>query len=140
MKLDLRKAFDTIICTGLEKVLVSMSFPENFIVWIVACITTSMLFVKVNGTLEGYFPAKSGLRQGDPISPYLFVLSMEVLIACPTNSTATRGFKYHWKDARLAVTHLIFADDILLFSMGDLISVNALMASVNHFLLSQVLR
>lgn len=74
--------------------------------------------VKVNGTLEGFFNAKSGLRQGqgDPISPYLFVIAMEVLTACLQRTTASNDFKFHWHTKDLSISHLIFADDVMLYS------------------------
>lgn len=133
LKLDLRKAFDTVSWKFLHKALLKMGFPDTFVMWIMTCLRTSMLSVKVNGALEGFFSAKSGLRQGDPLSPYLFVISMEVMTACLKNATANSEFKPHWKAVSPAITHLIFADDILLFSRGEEIFVRTLMNGVNLF-------
>lgn len=92
-----------------------------------------MISVKVNGSLEGFFKAGSGLRQGDPMFPYLFVLAMEVLSACLGKLPQHSNFKFHYQTKPLSITHLIFADDILLFCHGDLTSIELLLSRVQVF-------
>jgi hypothetical protein len=75
----------------------------------------------LNGTLVGYFEGKKGLRQGDPLSPYLFVLAMEVFSRIMVDHTAAgSGFSFHPKCSKLKLTHLCFADDLLIFSEASL--------------------
>lgn len=69
VKLDLRKSFDTLSWDFLIKILEKMGFPDTFIDWIMVCVRSCMISVKINGALEGFFAAKSGLRQRDPSSP-----------------------------------------------------------------------
>lgn len=133
IKPDLRKAFDSINWSFLRKVLEKMGFPLIFVNWIMKCVSSCMVSVKVNGALEGYFQAKSGLRQGDPVSPYLFVISMEVLTACINRAIERADFKYHWKAASPTISHFIFANDILLFAKGEVNSVKTLLDGVNSF-------
>lgn len=134
IKLDIHKAFDSLNWCFIFEALRRMRFPLKFVNWIRTCITSCMYSVKVNGSLEGYFKGKSGLRQGDPLSPYLFVIAMEILSACLVkNVNDDPDFKFHWRTKELSIHHLIFADDIFLFSRGDLRSVNTLMTGVRLF-------
>lgn len=132
-KIDLRKAFDTLNWRFIDKMLSKMGFPAIFKNWIMSCITGSMLSVKINGSLEGYFSASSGLRQGDPISPFLFVMAMEILTAYVNNRTLHTDFKHHWRTKDMNITHITFADDILMFSHGDLVSANIIIDSLKDF-------
>lgn len=89
-----------------------------------------MLSVKINGSIEGYFGAQSRLRQGDPMFPYFFVIAMKALIVCLKKSNGTSVFKHHWQTKALDITYLIFADDVLFFSHGDLSSIESLLARI----------
>lgn len=92
-----------------------------------------MFSIKINGSLEGYFKGASGLRQGDPLSPYIFMIAMEVFSACIRKSTDSADFKYHWRAKELKLHHLIFADDIFLFCKGEAASVIALNKGLSLF-------
>ncbi|XP_017227807.1 uncharacterized protein LOC108203403 [Daucus carota subsp. sativus] len=132
-KIDLRKAFDSISWSFISSVLSLMGFPPVFKDLIMTCIFGSMLSVKINGAIEGFFAAGSGLRQGDPLSPYLFVLCMEILRSCLEKHTSLPDFKHHWLSKDLKITHISFADDILMFCHGDSVSVDRLLAGLNEF-------
>ncbi|XP_020243132.1 uncharacterized protein LOC109821353 [Asparagus officinalis] len=101
--------------------------------WILACITSPSYSLSLNGSLHGYFKGKRGLRQGDPLSPYLFILSMEYLSRKLRVLKNDRLFKFHPKCSQLNITHLIFADDLLLFAKGDVYSVHKLFQCVKEF-------
>lgn len=133
VKLDIHKAFDSLNWNFIFSALERMGFPTIFLKWLNICISTAMVSVKINGALEGFFQCKSGLRQGDPLSPALFVLAMEVFSALVRKYSTNPDFKYHWRASQVQLTHLIFADDVLLFSKGDKDSMKILLDTINHF-------
>lgn len=78
MQIDISKAFDSVQWSFLLNTLEAMGLPKKFIGWISTCITSASFSVQVNGELAGYFQSKRGLRQGCSLSPYLFVICMNV--------------------------------------------------------------
>ena len=119
MKVDLWKAYDTVNCVFLEDVLSDLGFPAMFIQWIMQCVSTTSYSISINGTLHGFFKGHQGLRQGDPISPFLFVLCLEYLSRKLGKLKLNPDFNFHPKCAELNSTHLAFADDLILFTRGD---------------------
>lgn len=79
------------------------------------------------------FRAKKGLRQGDPISPYLFVICMKYSHICLVGLQSNREFKFHPKCKKFNLVHVCFADDLLLFTRGGLRSVQELIIEFDNF-------
>ncbi|XP_063936141.1 uncharacterized protein LOC135147211 [Daucus carota subsp. sativus] len=109
-----------------------MNFPSLFVSWVRACVTTAMFSIKVNWASCGYFKGAKGIHQGDSMSPYLFTIGAMHVFSCILNDSPPL-FKFHWRCKELRLTHLFFADDVLLFSHGDVDSISHLMSSLERF-------
>ncbi|GFS44393.1 hypothetical protein Acr_00g0090060 [Actinidia rufa] len=133
MKVDLRKAYDTVNWEFLENALLGFKFPPMFVKWIMQCVVTTSYSLSINGTLHGFFKGKQGLRQGDPLSPFLFAICLEVLSRKLGRLKRIPEFKHHPKCLELSITHLAFADDLILFTRGDAISVKLIMECLKQF-------
>lgn len=108
-------------------------FPASFVKLVMTCITITNFTVKVNGEGYGYFEGRRGLRQGDPISPLLFVLVMEYLTRILKKMSDLPDFKYHHMCKSLKLTHLIFTDDLIIFCKGDYRSIARVMEALHTF-------
>jgi len=133
LKVDLRKAFDSVNWDFILSALRALDIPAKFIGWIKECITTPTFSVCVNGSSSGFFKSSKGLRQGDPISPYLFVLAMEVFSRLLTSRFANGYINYHPKTSELKISHLMFADDVMIFFNGSEFSLHGINEVLEDF-------
>lgn len=116
LKVDLNKAFDRVEWDFLLDVLRKMGFGVLWCKWIHACLTIYELEFIVNGDSIGCIKPQRGLRQGDPISPYLFIIVADVL-SRQISKAMTLGSLSGIKMAHAChvVSHIFFADDSLFF-------------------------
>ncbi|KAJ9687798.1 hypothetical protein PVL29_013843 [Vitis rotundifolia] len=118
-KLDIEKAYDSINWKFLLKVLQKMGFGPKWVGWLWSCLSSAKFLVLVNGVPAGFFPSTKGLRQGDPLSPYLFVMGMEVLdvlIRRAVEGGFLSGCNIRGgSELPLNISHLFFADDTIIF-------------------------
>jgi hypothetical protein len=119
MKIDLKKAFDSINWDLLRLILHSAGFGIPFTNWIMTCVTSANLSVLVNGEASRFFHCERGLRQGCPLSPYLFILVLEGLSLLISKNVAEHHITGIKITNRLKIIHQMFVDDILLFSKAD---------------------
>ncbi|XP_050238425.1 uncharacterized protein LOC126687917 [Mercurialis annua] len=131
IKIDLKKAYDSLSWDFIEEILISLDFPDSFILLVMNCIKTASFSINWKGRAGEIFHSSQGLRQGDPMSLLLFVLSMEYLSRMLND--VSNDFCFHKSCKKLKINHLMFADDLLLFCHGDIKSVQFLSDSLNSF-------
>lgn len=133
LKVDIRKAFDSIRWDFVLASLAALGFPDRFIGWIKECVCSPSFSIAVNGMTAGYFKSSRGLRQGDPLSPYLFVLAMEVFSKLLSSRFASGYISFHPKTADLEISHLMFADDVMVFFDGSSSSLHGIYETLEDF-------
>lgn len=119
-KIDFEKAFDRVNWDFVYEVLAKMNFSSLWINWIQQIFDSSRISILVNGSPTAEFSPKCGLRQGDPLSPLIFNLVGEVLSQLICRGEAQKIFKgISLPGCSESLTHLQFADDVILFLEGD---------------------
>lgn len=116
VKTDMSKAYDRIEWNFVAQVLERLGFHSKWIMWIMECITTISYSYLINDSAYGLIKPKRGIRQGDPLSLYLFILCGEVLSGL-CKSAAREGTLQGIRFARACprVNHLLFVDDTMFF-------------------------
>ncbi|KAJ0612656.1 putative RNA-directed DNA polymerase [Helianthus annuus] len=127
-KVDFEKACDSINWKFLFRVMELMEFPDKWIGWIKGCLRSGKGSVMVNDSPTCEFPFKRGLRQGDPLSPFLFIIAMQVLdmfMKRALDLGLFHGIKL--PNGGPIISHLCYADDVIFigeWSMHNVVSLN----------------
>ncbi|KAH9689005.1 reverse transcriptase domain-containing protein [Citrus sinensis] len=119
-KLDISKAYDRVEWEFVKCTMQKLGFSEKWVKLIMNCITTTSFSVLINGVAKGLIHPQRGLRQGCPLSHYLFIMCAEVfsnLMVNAKNQKLINGLKF---SRDLSVTHLLFADDSLVFTKASI--------------------
>lgn len=121
IKIDLEKAFDRVEWSCVKHALDFIGFPPCLSNIVMHCITSSSISTLVNGVPGTPFSPFRGLRQWDCLSPYLFILVLELLHLLIENATTNKD----WTPLSLgrsgfSLSHCFFADDIILFGRADM--------------------
>eukprot|EP00253_Pinus_taeda_P027835 PITA_27835 len=119
LKIDLSKAYDRINWLYLRLLLTHLGFNYTFISWIMGCISNVSFTVLINEAASPFFKSQRGLRQGCPLSPLLFLLVAEGLSRLIHKARRTNQIKGIEVAINLYISHLLFVDDILIFSNGS---------------------
>ena len=133
IKVDIAKAFDTLSWEFLISCLKGMGLPEQFIGWLKECVCTTSFTLGYNGETHGFFKGRRGLRQGDPLSPYMFIIALNSFSLMLNNAARDLKFNYHLRCESARLTHLCFADDLLIFMDGSIQSLQAVLQVLKEF-------
>ena len=117
LKLDMSKVYDRVEWPFLEEVMRKLGFNERWITLMMICVNSVSYAILVNEKPKDLIHPTRGIRQGDPLSPFFFLLCTKGLNSIMDNGDSIWGFSLCRKSLRL--THLLFADDSLLFCRAN---------------------
>jgi hypothetical protein len=118
LKVDIAKAFDSISWPFLLSVLRQRGFGPRWLSWVTLLLRSARMRVLINGAAGSVFHHGRGLRQGDPISPLLFVIAMDVLSGLFRAAERTGGLvSLHTIGLKHRVS--LYADDVVIFARPD---------------------
>ncbi|KAL9681261.1 hypothetical protein QQ045_013043 [Rhodiola kirilowii] len=130
LKIDMSKAYDRICWKFILKMLSVFGFSNKWIDLIYRNISNCWYSVLWNGFIK----SNRGVRQGDPLSPSLFILAMDYLSKLINNCIRRNEIStYKLQGCKTYMHHLMYADDLLLFSNGHINSVTKLLKIINYF-------
>ena len=124
-----RWSLSNLISKGLDKVnwsllrltLLQIGLYFDMVKWMMSCVTTTNFAVFINGTPSKTFKVTQGIRQGCPLSPYLFLLIIEGLSLLIAQAKADRKIIELKVTGSIYLTHILFLDDVILFGDGSLL-------------------
>ena len=120
LKIDTEKAFDTIEWPFLLNILRLHGFNSKWINWVNQCISTPTFSILLNGSPFGHFKSSRGLRQGDPLSPFLFIIGVDILSRLLQKAESLGNLHgIQLSPSCPQISHLQFADDLLIFSKAN---------------------
>ncbi|GJX02527.1 RNA-directed DNA polymerase, eukaryota [Tanacetum coccineum] len=139
-KVDFEKAFDSVRWDYLDDVLNSFGFGEKWRSWINGCLSSSMGSVLVNGNPTSEFYFHKGLKQGDPLSPFLFSLIMESLHLSFNRVLDAGLHKGISINNSLMISHLFYADDAVFVGKWDPSNIKTIVHVLKCFYLASGLK
>ncbi|XP_019265527.1 PREDICTED: uncharacterized protein LOC109243087 [Nicotiana attenuata] len=134
LKIDLEKAFDRLEWSFIRDTLAAFNFPHGLSKLIMSYISTSSISILVNVGKTESFKSSRGIRQGDPTSPYLFIMCMERLSRSIDNTVLHN----QWHPISISrsgpkISHLFFADDLTLFAKANDRNGNTILSILQNF-------
>ncbi|XP_077222163.1 uncharacterized protein LOC143856007 [Tasmannia lanceolata] len=134
LKMDIKIAFDNVNHQTHIQFMRKIGFNQTWCKWIEQCIETASFSVLLNGSPCGYFNSTNGVRQGDPLSPLLFCVCMEMLSVIIDEAASFNQIITPFSKGSLSITHLLFVDDVLLFAEASVLSAKGINDCFNRFM------
>ncbi|GJW94864.1 RNA-directed DNA polymerase, eukaryota [Tanacetum coccineum] len=135
-KVDFEKAFDYVGWDYLDDVLKSFGFGDKWCSWISSCLNSAKGLVLVNGSPTSEFKFHKGLKQGDPLSSFIFILVMESLHLSFKRLLEVRLFKGISINNSLMISYLFYADDVIFVGKWDISNINTFVHVLKCFFLA----
>ena len=127
LKLDMSKAYSRVEWSFLLKIMEKMGFNSRWVNLIFACISSITYSILINGEPQGNIRSSRGIRQGDPLSPYLFLFCSEGLNGLLNQEVSLGQIgAYSLCKNGLKISHIFFADDSLLFCRAKVEDINVI--------------
>ncbi|KAI0524473.1 hypothetical protein KFK09_003843 [Dendrobium nobile] len=114
LKLDMEQAYDSMGWPALDQILKWYGFPCLFSKLLMECVVGVRFSIIINGRNSEWIDAHSGFRQGCPLSPYLFIMCFQLVSNSIKQKGQDLGIRFSPRGPR--ITHLLYADDVLIFS------------------------
>ncbi|KAJ0805669.1 putative RNA-directed DNA polymerase [Helianthus annuus] len=140
-KVDIHKAYDSLNWTFLNSIMEQMGFPYKWREWIMDILSSARASVLVNGSPTMEFDCARGLRQGDPVSPFLFLIAMEALSGIMKKASEVGLFQgIRCSNFGMTLTHFLYADDVVFLGEWSTLNVLNLRRILRCFYLSSGLK
>ncbi|XP_056688698.1 uncharacterized protein [Spinacia oleracea] len=133
LKLDITKAYDSIEWDFVRETLLFFNFPPNLISLIMSCISTPSISILWNGEICNAFKPSRGIRQGDPLSSYIFVLCLDRLSTIIEQKVNSHSWSPIAITRNIKISHVFYADDVFLFSTANKESLSNIMDALTYF-------
>ncbi|XP_042958094.1 uncharacterized protein LOC122293629 [Carya illinoinensis] len=133
LKIDMAKAHDRVNWKFLMDFLHLLGFSENWRNLVYNAISSPCYSIMLNGGSKGFFQASRGIRQGDPLSPYLFILSQEILSRMVNQQFRMGRIKCYHSGGGTLISHLLYADDVLVFTNGGKVAIRRIMEILHRY-------
>ncbi|XP_071714382.1 uncharacterized protein [Rutidosis leptorrhynchoides] len=140
-KVDFEKAFDSLDWDYLMEIMKCMGFGDKWCKWIYACLESASISILVNGSPATEYNMGGGVRQGEPLSPFLFIVAVEGLNVLAKSVVEKKLFKgMELGNDKVVVSHLKYADDTIFFGEWDHDNLKSLLNLLKCFELTSGLK
>lgn len=131
--LDMAKVYGHVHWEFLLDIMLGFGFAREFCLLILRCLNSYWFSININGVLLGFFKSHRGLRQGDPLSPMLFIIAAEYLSRSLDELFVQHPSLHFQIGSKFRISHLLYADDIIIFCNGLSMNVKRICQCLFHY-------